>query len=784
LPLEPPFYFEDMTTRVFPLRASLAALQNFVNRYLNIIPREVGRFRAVLPYAYLMMIDYGRLALQVTNQGWLSQHEIMFSVPVAWYRVEGERWVFQGWAWVTPFILVDSQISLSLGRHVIGWPKLFAELSPTVPGWIRDPRAPTRVATLSTMVFPEVYAGQKQERRVLLEVDQRAPISPLLLPPDRASPFTPWAAMSNAAAAMAGLTRDYAELLTSLGSGTGDPENLRRALAELTRVADPLRQDLSFDTLNLKQFRDANNPRNYCYQALTSAEMRVIALNAGGLLGGMSTLAGDAGGGYSLRLYRWPTLPIIETLGLEVTRQWRGDSVDVAELTPVLPFWYDVDMMYARGENVVWRTLDAVWHDPREGRSYPPRDDDATARLYNTTLGTSETVAGPFQFMNTTVRVLPLLAEKKRLRAFLESYLNGPLRSAGERFEPWCSPDDADPYAYVYLLATSHDDISSRTNDIGRWVSEEVTFLIPVKWMEQDGSRWGLRGVGAVPVFSFVDSNTAASSRTEVVGIPTTQGCFVSPPGVWMKNPAPAARPSLLRITTEVLPALDLGQKAVQRVVLEIDAGELALACEPAIARAAAEQWGALVGDEDARKRRTREGFGRELSNARALSREVLTNGVAWSAYTMKQFRDAHRPEDACYQSIVRVPHRLDRLHELREIEEPLHVRIHRVPTLPMVDMLGLQATLAHDRDGGAVHLLRPVRPFWLRMAWTEQLGERMWHRSGSEAWKKGPPLGSFLAGPRERRLGGEGMTVGCAAQALEAIDPQMIIESILAREE
>ncbi len=49
LRFKPPFYFEGMTTRIFPLRARLPVVQNFVDGYLNFIPAELGRFRAFLP---------------------------------------------------------------------------------------------------------------------------------------------------------------------------------------------------------------------------------------------------------------------------------------------------------------------------------------------------------------------------------------------------------------------------------------------------------------------------------------------------------------------------------------------------------------------------------------------------------------------------------------------------------------------------------------------------------------------------------------------------------------
>src|SRR5215471_13684676 len=112
LRIKPPFSFAGMTARVFPLRANIDSLQRFVDGQLNFIPPEVGRFRAPAPYVYLMMLDYGKLALEARNLGWLAQREIMFCVPLEWYKVVDGRWAFYDWATIAPFIYVDDDLSM------------------------------------------------------------------------------------------------------------------------------------------------------------------------------------------------------------------------------------------------------------------------------------------------------------------------------------------------------------------------------------------------------------------------------------------------------------------------------------------------------------------------------------------------------------------------------------------------------------------------------------------------------------------------------------------------
>src|SRR6478735_2006468 len=176
LPLKPPFSITNLSCRLFPLRANRNTVQGFVDNYVNILPGEIGHFRPCSPYIMLMMLDYGSLALEATNLGWFSQHEIMFCIPTEWYRIEKGKWVFYDWAMLTPFIFVDDDLSLNMGRTVAGWPKTLASMTPSLSTWMKDPLSPVSEATASALVFPELYAGKKQEERVFLEIERAAPM--------------------------------------------------------------------------------------------------------------------------------------------------------------------------------------------------------------------------------------------------------------------------------------------------------------------------------------------------------------------------------------------------------------------------------------------------------------------------------------------------------------------------------------------------------------------------------------------------------------------------------
>jgi hypothetical protein len=862
LPLTPPFALEGLTARVFPLRSSLDSLQRFCNSYLNFLPPEIGRFRAFVPYTYMMIIDYGRLAPVVANLGWFAQREIFFAVPVQWYKVINGQWQFHDWAVMTPYIFVDNDLSVPLGRTVFGWQKTIAQITPTVSNWIHNPIAPVSVATVSTMVFPELYQGRRLESRVLMEVERDGPITGVGIPLDTQNPVAPWMIASNLAQAMAGFGRDALGMLSGMGimpmGSTSRPDNYVTMMRKMAEDTSPLRQPPTYHTINLKQFRRTGVPEQYCYQAVTDGPMRFSSFNGGALMGEDRIMLGDTSGGFSIKLSEWASLPIIDAFGLEVARRWQGDGVSVALLKPVMPFWYNVNMEYLAGMNLAWRIDDGRWRG-NDGRPIEVTTKPVSAaveaddKLFNTTLGSAvDSVAGPFQFSGTTIRVLPLLARREHLDAYLDRTLNSALADCvtgqAERFSLWAAPNDptaviaetaaeakepesgivdgADPkageYGYVYLTASSFRDVTSKTNNIGDWAKFEVAFLVPVKretWNATTG-KFELAGVGLVPAFTYVDDTTAAIARSEVLGIVTSRAVFDLPASSWMSERGTEndRRQMLLRVNGEVLPAVGEGQGTRMGTLLDIIGSDTTAGISRYEGRVTADRWAAILVDEQARKKQTAHDNEDAIYTARHLALQILGNHVPVSLYTMKQFRDVTDPDNACYQAIISVPRVLDEVMDIHEIEQPMTVRIHEFPTEPIVATLGLIGKLVRDDGAGMVYAMQPVRPFSLNVTMDEELGIRLMSRAGKLDWMYSTELPSPLltndpfggvspsaekaldeGDPRRlekivrvprvvttsglRSLTASNPVLADARAALEAIDPQMIVESILSRE-
>jgi len=827
LPVQPPFPFEGMAAKVFPLRARLNTLQRFVDNYLNIVPPEVGRFRVAVPYVYLCVLDYGKMAIEVGNYGWLAQREILFNVAVEWYKVVDGRWQFHDWASVAPFIYVDDDMSMAVGRSVYGWPKTIASITPTTGGWVKNPQAPVNVATISTNVFKDLYAGGKLEQQPLLEIDRRAPITNIRVPFDPTCAIMPWTIANNVARAASDVTRDALKLLPGLGlmprQPGANPANWGTMGSKLASMFFPFSPDVSANTINLKQFRMSEDPRKYCYQALTNGPMRFTGLSGAGVLGEQQLLLGDISGGHSIRLYQWPTLPIAETLGLEVEKSWRGPDCDVAMLKPVSPFWYKANVVYEPGTTLAWRGRDGVWR-ASEGKTVGEATDvPITEKLFNTALGASNrSIAGPFRFPDATVRVLPLLAHRKVLSDFVEKSFNtaleGDTPGEGERLKLWAGEGD---FAYVYLTVSSLDEVTSDNDNIGDWTDYELSLAVPVRREFHENGKSELRGVGLVQAFTFCDNATAAAASAEVLGIATSPAHFIVPEHEWMSSDGPASsvKQPLLNLEAQVLPVVGGGEKAVRRTILELFDGEPPEAEEEAW-RTIADSWGGALKAELKRKKKARsdEATKQKVEHARAMALDLLSNTQPVSIYTIKQFRDVAEPDRACYQSFVRVHRTLRALKDFREIERPIHVRVREYPTLPLVSKLGLIGQPVDSEGGGVVYVVQPIRPFWLSGTIEEALGTPVSRRDGSQGWTKSkgdtylykateestPPnvyeqAGLTLDVGDPRRLtpavhaargilssvsdSTKGLTLDELKDVLRNVDPQMVIESLLSRE-
>jgi hypothetical protein len=114
---------------------------------------------------------------------------------------------------------------------------------------------------------------------------------------------------------------------------------------------------------------------------------------------------------------------------------------------------------------------------------------------------------------------------------------------------------------------------------------------------------------------------------------------------------------------------------------------------------------------------------------------------------TLKQFRDAEKAEDACYQALVHSIMQLDRIHgvgpqgpmamTMGDLSGGYRVKLHEHPSQPIVSQLGIQVT-RRDRaaDGTQVATVTPMSPYWIAFDFTHgPETEIVGWRSGSSGW-------------------------------------------------
>lgn len=826
LPVRPPFLFTGVTSRVFPLKANMARLTQFCDSYVNMdVPPDIAHFRPAVPFVYMMVLDYGSMSsasLQAQNVGWVAQHELAFTVPLERWRMEKGKLVFKDWACVSPFIFVDDELSLTTGREIYGWPKVAGRVESIRPMWDQHPMAGARLFSFSTAVFPKAYAGAAESERVLLQIDADPALHFSQVPPDTGNPWAPWTALAQATRSSLSLMGSALDMTLALRArGYRTNRSKESLLAMGAKVADYLRHlgpawvqspqtltgpkgaqelrsqtgagcpKLAFDNITIKQFRDAQEPQRACYKALVRSAMGIERINRSGLMGDGNLLRGDNSGGFTIRVHRYSTQPIIESLGIEVTRTENADGeVPISVLKPVLPFWTDVDLFYGAGEVICSRVHrpdddgedEDDWVDEQPGSAPSPAmvrtraatvnggpgaaagpadasgsaaattiGAEATAEPlskpadhqahndYNTALGAAtQPMVGPFHFPDVTLQVYPLLADRVKLERFVEHYLNETMEGSGQKFYTMGS------YAYLLVQCTGEQNgtMWSNANNIGWWAEREVSFCVPVKWyaVKPGSDEPELISVAMVSPFVYSSSGRAVITDREVNGRPAVKATITSPRDVWLDESGPDKPRQYLRLQTEVFPALGYGQKAEERTLLEID-GRDVLAYNDSVGwRLVAERWGPELVDDLMVKAEMCNRQVDEVLAAKALALEVLGQGAPINWLVLKQYRDASAVDKACYQALVCSARTITRIYDIREIEDRVHVRVHRCAGHPLVDTLGLKVKSVDSGASGVIENLQPLRPFWMRISSKEDLGRIVAVRANDGGWRVQPP--------------------------------------------
>jgi hypothetical protein len=300
--IPPPYNFPNVTIHSFRLMATLGALTELCNARLNIGKGEKRGFeyRPILPFVDLEVLHYSRMvsANPRFNWGWLTQRECYFRLLVGRYDhtadgpLPAEAVVF------IPYIFVDNAWSVISGREVVGFPKVMASIGTPNSETVEEGRPyPIRVVT---DVFEQYSAKSTQCGCPIVEIDN-----------SQAGPYI-----------------DEVPKDTIWPWGVFNPNNIDPALLPF------LRDRSRFSSVQLKQFRDAEQSELACYQALTHADVSIDRIEL------LKTLPAA-----EISVPRYDSLRIGQDLGLE------GETVQ-----PLWQYTVNCDLKYGKVRNLFVNT--------------------------------------------------------------------------------------------------------------------------------------------------------------------------------------------------------------------------------------------------------------------------------------------------------------------------------------------------------------------------------------------------------------------------------------------
>lgn len=243
--LAAPGVFTGCQAHMFAIDASQAAMQALVDQLLNPAGNGDVRYEVALPVALLTFLDIAKCTSGTDTLGWLPGRECAIWVPLIELHANNPfatRLVL--WS---PYIFINYTIGMVTGREIWGWPKVLAKIS------VASDTPATPQFACSTTYFPTMSATTQGVDDLLYRIVQTAPAS-------QTAPV--WTDGATA----------IADLIDGFLGGLG------------TVLADALQFSPELPCVVLKQFRQAGDSQNACYQAIVDSPIQVTNFLGGGPL--------------------------------------------------------------------------------------------------------------------------------------------------------------------------------------------------------------------------------------------------------------------------------------------------------------------------------------------------------------------------------------------------------------------------------------------------------------------------------------------------------------------
>ena len=277
-----PFQFTGVNQQVFFLRASRDRLKIVTDRWLNAVPNSEYRFEPLLPFVVCSPAWFDRITSPGAT-GWMHESEIDFAYFVTCFR-NGE---IDHVGVVFPYLLVDNARTVTEGREIYGYRKVYAQMEYVAGTW--------QPGAASTWVFPTDAPDEEWQLREVVRI---------LTPPLYAHAVrdAKWEDLNAVAGEVAEGAIDEAMML----------------------LLKTLRNQYLANYYVL-QVRDVQYPQSAGYQALIEAPMQIAP-------GGTFRLLPP---GFAIKVTDYPSYPILSDLGIEV------DENNVAQSLMSYQTFYD-----------------------------------------------------------------------------------------------------------------------------------------------------------------------------------------------------------------------------------------------------------------------------------------------------------------------------------------------------------------------------------------------------------------------------------------------------------
>jgi hypothetical protein len=791
--------YQNVITQIYPLRADIDKLQEFCNKYVNLQGAPV-RFRPLAPWVLMQLCNYGEIALETQYRGTISQYELAFGFPVA---LDSDG-VFEDWVSVYPFIYVDNPLSLFVGREVYGWSKAGMHLHHT-PTEL-EPNKPRCLVRLSLQTETAQHA--KESHQTFLEVFSQRPFLS-----GRGGVASLFAAVPRVIGgylkSAAGILDTEAELVSayekisvkSFGDALGEIRSLWTMLSRLygsisdfvpvfanimlgqtEQEAAPASRQPAVKIITVKQFHDAKDPEEACYQAIVQSEMKIKTIIDAGLL--FDPLSGDPTGGIHINMPYVREQPVVEQLGIRDAVETGVEGNKISTLRPLIPFWMKMNLSYGSAQREYWHTnKDLSWRIDDQpvqtppGGAPPPSTSPPTSPptpspaaksptagtligYKNTGSGVRDEVAGPVTYPNIIWRVFMLKAETKKLQALIDEYLENDFYKFSVTQAPPAAQLPRDQ-CLAYLVISNFDKVEvadKRPNPPG---DRMLSFTVPVGWRNKSGK---LLGPALIPLYSFVGTDWNYVTENEVYGRLAARATLASPRDAWMEvsEPEQNVTRELLTVTTAVFPKdprMQARQPAQDLPLVRIySIPEVGVVGPPLPTRARPVKADELVsfGLQAYLTSAAAAGIG---IGAVAPGLDITGSGIeaAWPlpditgdgfyAIALKQVRDAKLTNKAVYQSLVGVRRWFT---NVRQTElSPIEIAVYKYWSMPIVEKMGLIPETPIPVSGDSeTYTLKPVKSFSIMGAMHEKRGRNLCWRIGEDTkWTLSETFSPFPRG-------------------------------------